>query len=96
MVIFRLYTASVSYWLAPMYAEYSARVLTFNIALNTFTMLIILRRCINECIVYIFDIVVDMLAFKVKMYIVQSTQSIYIYSLYSLYSLYHILYIYKF
>ena len=45
--IARSYTASVFYWLAPMYVEYSARVLTFNVALNMFTMLVILRRCIN-------------------------------------------------
>ena len=78
MVIFRSYTASVSYWLAPMYVFL---VLTFNIALNMFTMLIILRRCIMHCI----HIVVDVLAFKVKMY---SLHSLYTCSLYSLYSLY--------
>ena len=64
-----------------MYVEYSARVLTFNIALNMFTMLVILRRCI----MYYIHIVVDVLAFKVKMYIVQS-----IYNLYSLYRLYRL------
>ena len=69
MVIFRSHTSSVSYWLAPMYVEL---VLTFNIALNMITMLVILRRCIRHCI----HIVVDVLAFKVKMYSLHSLYTI--------------------
>ena len=43
-----------------------------------FTMLVILRRCIMHCI----HIVVDVLAFKVKMY---SLHNLYIITLYNIY-----------
>ena len=77
----RSYTVSVSYWLAPMYVEYSARVLTFkkyssqHVHNASHTAQVYKRM-------YCIHIVVDVLAFKVKMY---NLHSLYTYSIYSLY-----------
>ena len=75
MVIFRSYTASVSYWLAPMYVEYSG--IDFQYSSQHVHNVNHTEQVYNA----LYSFVVDVLAFKVKMY---SLHSLYTCSLYSL------------